>query len=165
MNTLRVAILLPALSLVTLSDTLSQEPSRTDRHGDPLPKGALQRLGTLRYCEPDTISAFAFSPDGKAFATCSEKWPGLTATVGLWNTTTGEALHRCATDAHFLRDIAFAPDGKTVAVAKMREGLLLFDVATGKTLRQLESHPGSIACFAWSPDGKMLAVSGFVSSP
>lgn len=51
---------------------------------------------------------------------------------------------------------AFAPDGKSLAVAS-GESLALHDPATGKKMLSLTGHAWPICSLAYSPDGKLLA--------
>ena len=91
-----------------------------------------------------------FSPDGKLLAAA---FP-YRGDVTLWDVATGKRLKRFSKiTPKFADQVAFSPDGKTLAVAG--EGVVrLLDVTTGKEVRRLQSVSGN---FALSPDGSLLA--------
>lgn len=132
-------------------------PPRTDLHGDPLPPGALARLGTVRLRHNSAISSLAYSPDGKSIASgCHD---GL---IHLWDVKTGKEIaqfgERQAQESNFSLDgqfIAYAPDGRTIAVTG-REGVKLWNVSSGQC-RELKDDENSLF-IAFSPDGKLLGV-------
>jgi WD40 repeat protein len=57
------------------------------------------------------------------------------------------------------RAVAFAPDGKTLAVGCYDHDIHLWDHAEGKLVQKLSAHTGIVYCVAFSPDGKTLASS------
>src|SRR5713101_9815218 len=60
--------------------------ARTDRYGDPLPEGAIARLGTVRFRHGAYVLAMAFTADGKQLLSYS------TNGVRVWEVATGKEL-------------------------------------------------------------------------
>jgi len=123
--------------------------ARNDAHGDPLPTGALARLGTLRFRHNQNVSDIAFAPDGRTLAAVD------TSEVCLWDVATGKELRRLGA-ATFGHGVAFAPDGKSLATATNTH-IVYWDPATGRQLRQFAYQGDPVVMLAFSPDGTMLA--------
>ncbi|HLN32722.1 MAG TPA: sigma-70 family RNA polymerase sigma factor [Gemmataceae bacterium] len=104
-------------------------PARIDRYGDPLPAGALARLGTVRLRQGEGIQSVDFSPDGKTLASTAG-----TKFVSLWDRSTGKEIQRIQEASG--KTLAFSPDGHLLATAGGRY-VELWDVAAGKRLYQL----------------------------
>jgi RNA polymerase sigma factor (sigma-70 family) len=138
-----------------------------DAYGDPLPPGAVARLGTVRFRYEGEATSLAFSPDSKILA-------GNTRSgVILWDAASGKELRRLPVIApfNFPHALEFSPDGATLAVGAveaMERGkghLSLWEVATGKKLQTFSlpysgppsRYPRNVR---FAPDGKSLAAAG-----
>jgi RNA polymerase sigma factor (sigma-70 family) len=131
-----------------------------DHFGDPLPDGALARLGTLRLrMLPSSIDAVAaLSPDCRTLA-----WVGMDARLHVWDAAAGKELYQIPypeTPVPFgnysCDGVAFSPDGKILAAGGKR--LCLWDGATGKELYRSEDFKVGCGFVTFSPDGKTLAL-------
>jgi RNA polymerase sigma factor (sigma-70 family) len=147
--------------------------ARLDRHGDPLPPGALLRLGTVRFRHGETAGLLAFAPDGRTVASVGlnmETNENLNE-VCLWDVATGRCLRRFAGRRAQFLGAAFAPDGKVLVTQDQTGPVRVWDVTTGREVRLLT--PGGLefrgaglhaqlagAGFVFSPDGKRLAARG-----
>jgi WD40 repeat protein len=130
-----------------------ERPTRTDRYGDPLPVGAVARVGTLRFYDGDQYNALAFVAGGRVLASSTQGGP-----VRLWDTATGKELRALARHKYAASALAASPDGKTLATPAYEEPLLrIWEVHTGKELRQLTAGAGGTRALAFAPDGKTLA--------
>jgi RNA polymerase sigma factor (sigma-70 family) len=133
------------------------QPPGTDLYGDPLPPGAVLRLGTIRYRQDTFINHIAYSPDGQLLVSDGEG-----RFFQLWDSKTGKKLRRIDSGLEHTRYFAFSPDGKTLAAVGTHDTgiqrLTLTDVASGQVVRRCEwTDPNNVRRVFYSPDGKALA--------
>ncbi len=145
----------------------AEKPARTDLYGDPLPEGAIARLGTLRprgaKGAPTSIeghearvTCLAYSPDGAMLASGAED-----GVVWLWNPTTGKAIRKLQLDSR-ATGVQFSPDGKTLATTSTDSLVRLWEIGTGKKRLTLRGHEHrEVTCVAFSPGGKTVASSAY----
>jgi WD40 repeat protein len=150
---------------------------KNDLHGDPLPPGAVARLGTVRFRFDAT--SVAYSADGKLLAL-----GGADNQIRLIDPASGKEVRRLA--GHQPRTyqpardpknavdllvgnvgkgnvttVAFSPNGKLLASGGWDETVRVWNVETGKEKFRLEGHEnGMVAAVAISEDGKYLASRG-----
>jgi WD40 repeat protein len=134
-----LAIVFCLLSIAGLGipadDRPGKKPTRLDALGDPLPEGAVARLGTLRLVHVGGVSAVAVSPDGKLVAS------------GVWQTPT---LIRLA-DVSGKQEAA--NDKGPLNRPRGTRGIRLWDTRTGKLIRELQTPEGQTSCLLFSTDG------------
>jgi RNA polymerase sigma factor (sigma-70 family) len=146
---------------------------RRDRFGDPLPDGALARMGTVRFRNGESDEVMAFTPDGKALVALGR--------IGrLWDTETGRetgSLRLENPNASFMA-LAVRPDGRTAVTVVFVSGpvdadhdfLREWDLTTGRTLhevalrREQPVKPGGPRRFAFTPDARTLAMRDYDGS-
>jgi WD40 repeat protein len=125
---------------------------RPDRYGDPLPEGALLRLGTVRLRSRSLYGELAFSPDGKTLAT-------LDGT--LWEVATGKCLAGFKKPRENISSLSYSRRGtlRAVGLDAHQQTVWLWNLATGKKSRLLrlpENAPHQTPMLL--PDGKTLAM-------
>ncbi len=97
------------------------------------------------------VAGLAFSPDGGILA-AGEPW----GKVYLWAAATGrEMMSLKIPNTYNWCDLAFSPDGKTLAGAV--SSVLIWDVGTGEQRKTLGTSVGGVR---FSPDGKTLFGAG-----
>ena len=97
-----------------------------------------------------TTACAAFSPDGLTFAT------GALKTLRIWETRTGALEQDIACTAN-VNNIAFAPDGDTLATVHADGRLALRNSRTGEQLDSTQAHPDEALGLSFAPDGKRIA--------
>lgn len=127
--------------------------SRVDRFGDPLPEGAIARLGTMRF-RPCAGECLAFSVNSKSLLTC-----GADKVIRTWDADSGRLLReRRLPLATFWPVTALSPDGRLAVISDTQDTLCIWDIACHQPLRRKISVRGAWPRAVFSPDGKTLAV-------
>ncbi len=125
-------------------------PSKFDSHGDPLPPGAVARLGTVRLRHGAEPAAMGFTPDGKHLGSLSLNNDGMR----LWDPATGKETARLDVPITLA---AFARDGSVVLTDEAR--CKIWMPFPAGTLRELPAKSISEAttAIAVHPDSRLLA--------
>jgi RNA polymerase sigma factor (sigma-70 family) len=128
-------------------------PLRMDQYGDPLPPGAVARLGSARLTQGGPVAGLAFSPNGKVVASCGGDYAGEDRAIHLWDVATGKEVGFLPGHAH-VRSVCYSPDGGLLASASQTASVLVWNVTTRKVRFKCGEY---MRLPTFSRDGKLLA--------
>jgi WD40 repeat protein len=152
------------LARVTLSfpDWLDGQvsPSTTDLPVTTFTVVESEQLRSTLRGHADPVWTLVCSPDGKLIASST-----IQGAVRLWDAENAKPLGTLPHDSGMIYSMAFAPDGKTLAVGvyeqeRMRVSgeVRLWNIATKRLRETLKREPScGVGRIAFSPDGKTLA--------
>jgi WD40 repeat protein/serine/threonine protein kinase/tetratricopeptide (TPR) repeat protein len=140
-------------------------------HGCPVERRGWEWHYVKRLCHPErfsleapagSLSAIAFSPDGRRIATGSggQFYRGKGgSTVEFWDQETGQRLPTLHRTENVVWGLAFSPDGTELALGGANPQVEVRDVHTG-AVRWSKREPTlpQAMSIAFSPDGKALAL-------
>jgi WD40 repeat protein len=90
--------------------------AKTDLYGDPLPPGAVMRLGTIRHRQDSPIYRVAWTPDGRHFVTDGED-----SILRVWDAAEGRVIRRIDPGVGAMEDFAIASRGGLVLASGQSE--------------------------------------------
>src|SRR5438552_3262260 len=116
------------------SSALAQTGLRHDAYGDPLPPGAVLRLGTTRL---QTRGGFAWTPDGKSLITMKS------GTVFFWDMDDGHCHQTLSVpiDAGYATRLALSNSGKTLVCTDRLGAAAVWNLATFEQVAIPPSRP------------------------
>ena len=132
----------------------------TDLYDDPLPAGAIGRLGNLRLRHDQSVNELAFLPDGKSLLSINDPWWDKPS-VRLWEISSGRLLSQFALDADLACRPIPSPDRRHIATAGPN-GISVYDLRSGEPVRRfgeaVHDRHGEWRKFAYVCNGTMLAL-------
>ena len=99
----------------------------------------------------NTLSAVAFSPDGRRIATV-----GHDRMLNIWDFATGDKLHSVVAHRDIVKTVAFTPDGCTIATAGNDNQLKFWHTASGQPLGAITADPSHISKLEFDAEGRRL---------
>jgi len=142
--------------LSTLATALQEaKPApRVDLAGDPLPDGALCRLGTRRWRTPGRVWSLALGKDGRTLLV------GAGTSLLLWDVEKNERLRVFQGHRGVVGSIALLPDGARALTGSGDGTMALWNLESGTRIRSYAGHEGRVWTVAVSKDGATALSAG-----
>ncbi len=137
-------------------DTPRTDSNRLDIHGDPLPLGAVARMGTSRFNPGNFLVGVAYTDDGKGLISFGDSH------ARIWDAHDGRLVRTIIPDgAGGAREFALTADGKRMLTVERSPDAhyRIWDFDTGRELCKVpvpDPKPYLWAT-AYSPDGRFVA--------
>jgi WD40 repeat protein len=139
-----------------------------DSLGDPLPAGALLRLGTLRFHSPAIVDDISLSPDEKTIVTAGEHLIAWDSATGQerWRAAAREYGSRWPGAGYGVRGLAFSTDGSRLYTPGKENGVVIWDTLSGHhsvlqikpTSQPLTGQASLYRAIDVAADGKVIAM-------
>ncbi len=145
------------LCLFSGSRALAESPpahdkqAPTDLYGDPLPPGAIARLGTVRFRHGTFLRDVLISPDRRTLISAG-------GDVAIWDAQTGHLQRRFSFNPPYAFGITLSPDGKLLAVSQQGGNKMRFwNLTSGAEVFPFGDAPPRALRAVLSPNGELLA--------
>lgn len=148
----RAALVALALSLSGVATMAAEPEARRDSLGDPLPDGAVQRLGTLRM-RYNGVGGLAYLPDGRGVVLSGGR-------VDLWDLQRGVRQSSTNVSAAGLVSVQARADGQVLLLGDGGGRVCEWSPVTQAELRGWQTGQKALRSAVWSPDGQRLLVAG-----
>jgi RNA polymerase sigma factor (sigma-70 family) len=131
----------------------SEKTAPTDLYGDPLPSGAIARLGTVRFRHGNDLEGLFLSSDGRTLISA-----GVDA-VRMWDVRSGRQQRQIDLIHPYNRIFGpdLSPDGKLLAVPFFNDKMRFWDLSSGAEVHPFGDDAPSVHRAAFSPSGEVLA--------
>ncbi|MCZ6691401.1 MAG: hypothetical protein O7H41_17575 [Planctomycetota bacterium] len=128
---------------------------RVDLYGNPLPEGAIARLGSLKFRQGGDVYSVSFSRDGKFVASA-----GMWGIARVWEVSTQKQVFQFGggDKDEYAYCVAFSPDGTTLALGGAVSGGVVFHrVTTGARIGSIGRGSGSRRSQTVGRQGRRMA--------
>jgi WD40 repeat protein len=120
----------------------------TDLYGDPLPRRAIARMGTMRFWTGLDIRSICFAPDGKTLASRSSGSLAIGTAVWEANGRLVRTLKPTEGDDD-VWEMAFSPDGRSLAGCDLGF-VTVWEIATGRAIHVFRCEPEDAVSHTWA---------------
>ena len=107
--------------------------------------------------EGEVLRSVAIAPDNAVLASVAGNTEDFN--IYLWDVVSGEVVGILSGHSDIVWDVAFSPDGKTLASVSSDNTTKIWDWDSGELLKSLD-FPAQVVSVSFSPDGQVLAVGG-----
>lgn len=115
----------------------SKPPVKFDQDGEPLPQGAIARLGSQHFRLGFTATGYSitYSPDGQQIIVGGSAFPGTDGSpIKVFDSATGKTVISMRAHAHVVRAVAVSADGKFLASGGGDGRMAVWEMVSGKRL-------------------------------